>query len=140
MIFRFARDAGAGQSAALYELDEEAHELRRDGEPVAIQPKPLALLLHLVRERDRVVPLDELFEVLWPGVAVTPSSLTRAVSVARSAIGDTGRGDLVRSFARRGYRFCGDVIAIEPSAPEARADAPSAAPEAPAARAADAAR
>ncbi|MCU0669147.1 MAG: AAA family ATPase [Myxococcota bacterium] len=103
MIFRFGR----------HELDEEAGELRRDGDAIAIQPKPFALLRHLIRERDRVVEHDELFELLWPGVAVTPSSLTRAVSVARGAIGDAGRGDVLRSIARRGYRFCADVVAID---------------------------
>lgn len=103
MIFRFGR----------YELDEETGELRRDGHAVAVQPKPFALLRHLLRERGRVVEQDELFELLWPDVAVTPGSLTRAVSVARSAIGDTGRGDLIRSIARRGYRFCADVVVID---------------------------
>ncbi len=110
MIFRFGS----------YEFDEDASELRRDGAPISVQPKPLALLGHLLRERERVVPVNELFELLWPGVAVTPSSLTRAVSVARGAIGDTGRGAMIRSVARRGYRFCADVVAID-ATPEARA-------------------
>ena len=117
MLFRFGS----------YELDEAAGELRRDGTSVRIQPKPLALLQHLVRERERVVPIEELYELLWAGVAVTPSSLTRAVSVARSAIGDTGRGDVIRSVARRGYRFCADVIVIDSrlsgAAPAARSPA-----------------
>lgn len=102
MNFRFGR----------FELDEQAGELRRDGQPVEVQPKPLALLALLIRERGRVVSADELFEALWPGVAVTPSSLTRAVSLARRAIDDTHRGETLRSVARRGYRFLGDVVEI----------------------------
>jgi DNA-binding winged helix-turn-helix (wHTH) protein/tetratricopeptide (TPR) repeat protein len=102
VIFRFAG----------FEIDEEAGELRRDGARVEIQPKPFALLRLLVRERERVVPLDELFQTLWPDTAVTPGSLTRAVSHARRAIGDTHQGRLLCSFARRGYRFCGDVVEI----------------------------
>jgi len=109
-----------------YELDEEAGELRRQGELVPIQPKPFELLRILVRERERVVSSEELLETLWPGVAVTPSSLTRAVSVARRAIGDTNRGELLRSVARRGYRFVAPVISLgSAAAPAAPSDAKS---------------
>jgi DNA-binding winged helix-turn-helix (wHTH) protein len=92
-----------------YELDEDAGELRRSGVRVEIQPKPFELLRLLVRERARVVPADELMSALWPGIAVTPSSLTRAVSHARRAIGDTHTGERIQSAARRGYRFAGEV-------------------------------
>jgi len=96
-----------------YELDESAGELRHRGRPVEIQPKPLALLALLVRERARVVPARELQDALWPDTSVTPASLSRAISHARRAIGDTNRGALIRSFSRRGYRFCADVLELE---------------------------
>jgi DNA-binding winged helix-turn-helix (wHTH) protein/tetratricopeptide (TPR) repeat protein len=97
-----------------YELDEAAAELRFRGRAVEIQPKPLALLGLLIRERARVVPARELQEALWPDTSVTPASLSRAVSHARRAIGDTNQGTLIRSFSRRGYRFCGVVRAAAP--------------------------
>jgi len=96
-----------------YELDEAAGELRHRGRAVEIQPKPLALLVLLVRERARVVPARELLDALWPDTSVTPASLTRAISHARRAVGDTNRGALIRSVSRRGYRFCGDVLELE---------------------------
>ena len=102
MLFRFGT----------YELDEARGELRREGRPVAIQPKPLALLSLLLRERERVVPADELLHTLWPDTVVTPGSLNRAVSHARRAIGDTHRGRLIKSISRRGYRFSGEVVAL----------------------------
>jgi len=108
-----------------YELDEAKGELRREGRPVAIQPKPLALLALLLRERERVVPADEILDALWPDTAVTPGSLNRAVSHARRAIGDTHRGRVIASVSKRGYRFCGEVVAVEPKA--AAAAAPQAA-------------
>lgn len=113
MIFRF----GA------YEFDEEAGELRRVGAPVNVQPKPLALLALLLRERERIVSQDELFETLWPDAVVTSGSLTRAISHARRAIGDTNKGALIRSFPRRGYRFMGEVVAENGDAAARNADA-----------------
>lgn len=120
MIYRFGT----------FELNEESGELLQHGQAVEIQPKPLALLQLLVRERHRVVELDELFESLWPDTAVTAGSLTRAVSVARRAIGDTHRGAIIRSFARRGYRFCAEVIEVGDESVQRRArfDALPAAP------------
>ena len=96
-----------------YELDEDAGELRHRGAAVEIQPKPLALLALLVRERARVVPARELIDSLWPDTRVSPASLTRAISHARRAIGDTNRGALIRSVSRRGYRFCADVVELD---------------------------
>jgi len=100
-----------------FELDEEAGLLRRAGEPVELQPKPFELLRLLLRERARVVPNDELFAALWPDTVVTPGSLNRAVSHARRAIGDSHKGELLRSVPRRGYRFAGEVTAFERGAP-----------------------
>lgn len=106
-----------------FELDDEAGELHRSGDPVPIQPKPLALLSLLIRERARVVSQGELFEALWPGTAVTPSSLTRAISHARRAIEDTHRGRSIRSVPRRGYRFGAEVVEVGGEAREVRAAA-----------------
>jgi len=96
----------------LFELDEQARELRRAGERVRIEPKPFELLRLLLRERDRVVPFDELMARLWPGEVVSLASLNRAVSHARRALDDLGRGALVRSVPRQGYRFMGPVREI----------------------------
>ena len=95
-----------------FELDVAAGELRRDGEEIPLQPKPLALLQLLIEERHRIVPIDELLDRLWSDASVTQSSLTRAVSLARSAIGDSGRTGRIRSYTRRGYRFHGDVAQL----------------------------
>jgi len=99
-----------------YELDLAAGELRRRGRAVEIQPKPLALLALLIRERNRVVPAREIRDELWPGTSVTPASLSRAISSARRAIGDTHRGALIKSVSRRGYRFCGELVEVERAA------------------------
>ncbi|MBY0401495.1 AAA family ATPase [Myxococcota bacterium] len=92
-----------------FELDADRFELRRAGELVAIQPKVLELVLFLVHHRDRAVGADELLRVVWPETAVTRSSLARAVSLARRAIDDGDGPSAIRTVARRGYRFEGEV-------------------------------
>ena len=81
MIFRFGDN----------ELDSGRYELRCKGERVALEPKSLDVLLHLVRERDRLVTKQELLDTVWAGVHVTESTLTRAVSLVRAAIGDSAQ-------------------------------------------------
>jgi len=91
-------------------VDPLQSRIERDGAAVDLQPKPLAILLHLIRHRDRIVTRDELFAAVWPGVTVGDSSLTRAVSVLRTALGDTAAGSrAIRTVARRGYRLVAPV-------------------------------
>jgi DNA-binding winged helix-turn-helix (wHTH) protein len=89
-----------------FELDDELFELRRNGEAVAVQPKVLDLLFLLVRIRDRVVTKKEVFDAIWPGVAVSETSLARTVLGARRALGDDGEEPRVIATVRgRGLRF-----------------------------------
>ena len=105
MPFRFGR----------YQLDVASRDLSVDGVRVALQPQPFDVLAYLVAHRDRVVPKEELLRALWPDAAVTDASLQRAVSLARGALRREDRG-LVRTHARRGYRFVGAVEDAEPGA------------------------
>lgn len=99
-------------------LDDEACELRRAGEAVPLQPKVLDVLLYLLRHRDRVVPKHELLDEVWPGVAVGDAVLTRAINLARAAVGDAGREQaVIRTLPRKGYRFSAEVRTREPRAP-----------------------
>ncbi|MEE9279253.1 MAG: winged helix-turn-helix domain-containing protein [Myxococcota bacterium] len=93
-----------------YELDEARNELRRRGSRVELQPKPLQLLFYLARNRDRVVPKDELLQNLWPDAIVTDTSLANALSQMRQALGDDGAAQrVIRTLKGRGYRFLSEV-------------------------------
>ena len=109
-----------------HELDEERFELRRDGRAVELQPKALELLLHLVRNRGRVVSKQELLGAVWPDASVTHGSLARAVSLARAALGDRGRApQAIVTVPRRGYRFAapvGEAGAARPPSPRPSED------------------
>jgi DNA-binding winged helix-turn-helix (wHTH) protein len=100
-------------------LDDELFQLRREGEPVPLEPKVFDVLRYLLVHRERVVAKDELLESLWPGEAVSESVLPRCIAVARRALGDDRtRQGIIATIHGRGYRFVADVE------PEAAALAP----------------
>jgi TolB-like protein len=91
-------------------LDPDRRELTRGSELVAVGPQVFDLLLHLVQNRERVVGRDNLLDAVWGGRIVSESTLTSHINAARRAIGDSGREQhLIRTVARKGFRFVGDV-------------------------------
>lgn len=106
-------------------LDADRRELVCAGASVPIEPQVFDLLLYLLEHRDRVVGKDELFDEVWDGRIVSESTLTSRINAVRRAINDTGKDQrLLRTIARKGFRFVGEVQE-ERSAP---ALAPSADP------------
>ncbi len=94
-----------------YELDKERVELRRGAEVVPIEPQVFDLLAYLIDHRDRVVSKEELFDTVWHGRIVSLSTLTSRINAARAALGDSGAEQrLIRTIARKGYRFAGNVM------------------------------
>src|SRR4029434_1801577 len=91
-----------------FEIDEATRELRAAGRVLTLQPRVFDLLVCLAKNRDRVVPKEELLEAVWPGVIVADGSLQRAISLARSALTEAGAPEAIRTYSRRGYRFCVD--------------------------------
>ncbi len=102
-------------------LDDGRRELRRGDEPVAVEPQVFDLLIYLVQNRDRVVSKDDLIASVWGGRVVSDSTLTSRINAARKAVGDSGgKQSLIRTIARKGLRFVGDVhirpMGLEPQA------------------------
>ena len=93
-----------------YTLDIDRRELHRGSELVAVEPQVFDLLIFLVQNRDRVVSKSDLIASVWDGRIVSDSTLTSRINAARTAIGDTGEDQkLIRTIARRGFRFVGAV-------------------------------
>src|SRR3954465_248427 len=93
-----------------YALDPDRRELTRHAEAVAIGPKVFDLLLYLVQNREHVVSKDDLLDAVWAGRIISESTLTSHINAVRKAIGDSGEEQrLVRTLARKGFRFVGDV-------------------------------
>ena len=93
-----------------YALDPDRRELTQHAKAVAIGPKVFDLLLYLVQNREHVVSKDALLDAVWAGRIVSESTLTSHINAVRKAIGDNGEEQrLVRTLARKGFRFVGDV-------------------------------
>lgn len=95
----------------------EVHPLRMevllDGIPRPLERKIFGVLLYLIEQRSRVVSKEELLDVFWRDRGVSVGVVTRAVMMARQAIGDGGRTPvLIRTVHRTGYRFVADLQAL----------------------------
>ncbi|ASY59302.1 MULTISPECIES: winged helix-turn-helix domain-containing tetratricopeptide repeat protein [Sinorhizobium] len=105
-----------------YVLDPERRELTLRSEVVTVGPQVFDLLLHLVTNRDRVVSKDDLLQAVWSGRIVSESTITSHINAVRKAIGDNGEEQrLVRTVARKGFRFIGAIEtgeAAKPSEPD----------------------
>ena len=99
---------------AEFEIDLGQQELRRLGQAVHIEPQVFDLIVHLVRNRDRIVSKDELIETIWNGRIISEAALSSRINGARRALGDNGSDQaMIRTLHKRGFRFVGDVEAIE---------------------------
>jgi TolB-like protein/DNA-binding winged helix-turn-helix (wHTH) protein len=93
-----------------FEIDLARQEMRRTGAIVHVEPQVFDLLVHLIRNRDRIVSKDELFEAIWQGRIVSEATLSSRISAARRALGDSGNDQsFIRTLHKRGFRFLGDV-------------------------------
>ncbi len=93
-----------------FTLDVERRELGQESQLIAIGPQVFDVLVYLVKNRDRVVGKDELLDAVWGGRIVSLSTLGSHISAVRRAVSDNGDEQrLVRTIARKGFRFVGDV-------------------------------
>lgn len=96
-----------------YRLDIDRRELHRGAELIDLEPKAFDLLGFLVQHRDRVVSKDDLLTAIWHGRIVSESALTTRINAVRRALGDDGtRQHLIRTVARKGVRFVGEVTQL----------------------------
>jgi len=89
-------------------LDESARELRRAGQAVEVEPKPIELLMFLLRRTGEVVSREEIQEAVWPRRVLGDGSVTNCIAKLREALNDHDQ-TLVRTVQRSGYRFTAEV-------------------------------
>ena len=93
-----------------FALDPDRRELSRDTRSVALEPRVFDLIVHLIRNRERVVSKDELIATVWQGRVVSDSALATRINAARAALCDNGTQQrFIRTLSRKGLRFVGNV-------------------------------
>ncbi len=97
-----------------FRADPVRRVLYRRGEPVAITPKALSILLVLLERAGDVVEKKELIERVWPGMFVSDANLTQNVFSLRKTLGERAGGNrFIVTIPGQGYSFAGEVQRME---------------------------
>ena len=99
-------------------VDERSLELTVRGQRVAIENKPLEVLLALLRHAGEVVTKDELLEQVWPGRIPSESVLTKAMAKLRQALGDEDQ-TVIKTVYGYGYKLVAALEAASTADPAA---------------------
>ncbi len=103
-------------------IDQHARVLFADGHLAKLGGRAFDLLEALIERRDRVVPKQELMDVVWPGLIVEENNLQVHVMTLRKVLG----ADSIVTVSGRGYRFAMAPDAVlAKRAGEGRSEAPS---------------
>jgi cholera toxin transcriptional activator len=102
-----------------FEADLKAAELRKDGARLRLQLQPFQVLVTLLESPREVVTREQLRQRLWPQDTFVDfdHGLNTAINKLRDVLGDSAANPrYVETIAKRGYRFLGDVTAIQDQA------------------------
>jgi TolB-like protein/DNA-binding winged helix-turn-helix (wHTH) protein len=92
-------------------IDTGPQVVSRDGVSIALPKLSYDLLLVLARAAPNLVSLDELMRLVWPGIVVSPETVSQRIKLLRDALGDDPREPRYFAGLRgRGYQM---VAAVE---------------------------
>lgn len=94
-------------------ISPRARRVRRAGKDVRLGGRAFDLLLALIERRERVVPSSELYDLIWPGVAIEPNNLQVQIWALRRLLGKHA----VATVPRRGYQLTADVQEVTENPP-----------------------
>src|SRR5215813_6551463 len=92
----------------LFEVDQRAREVRKNGVKVKLQDQPFRVLITLLRHAGDVVTREELRQELWPSDTFVDfeHGLNAAVKRLRDALDDSVENPrFIETLPRHGYRF-----------------------------------
>jgi TolB-like protein len=116
--------SSAGQSLlriADLRVDPTVDEICQAGHTIKLEPKAMQLLICLAERAGEVVSVEELLDLVWKDVVVSPDSVYAAVAALRRTLGDDPKKPkYIANVVRRGYRLVAPVSPwAEPPTPAA---------------------
>lgn len=103
-----------------FEADLKAAELRKNGIRLKLQLQPLQVLVALLERPREVLSREELRLRLWPEDTFVDfdHGLNTAMAKLRDVLGDSATNPrYIETIAKRGYRFLGEVSAVDEQPP-----------------------
>jgi TolB-like protein/DNA-binding winged helix-turn-helix (wHTH) protein/Tfp pilus assembly protein PilF len=101
-----------------FEVYPKRLSLVRDGTVSRVEPKVMAVLVHLAERANEVVTRNEFAEEVWRGRIVSDEVLSRDISILRSQLGDDAKEPrYVLTIPRVGYRLIAGVRPLHEAEP-----------------------
>jgi TolB-like protein/DNA-binding winged helix-turn-helix (wHTH) protein/Flp pilus assembly protein TadD len=95
-----------------WRIDPALDEISRDGKTVKLEPRTMRVLVCFAERPGEVVSVNQLLDVVWKDLVVTPYSVYQAVAALRRALGDDPKDPTyIANVVRRGYRLVAPVEA-----------------------------
>lgn len=101
-----------------FELDEGKRELTRYGKVLELEPKPLNMLMLMLRHPGELITKSDLMEALWTGRIVTESVVSNCAAKLRGVLGDDNADVRLRTLHGYGYRLEANPTLVTAEAPQ----------------------
>jgi len=108
------------KSTGEVEVDLGRYELRRFGQRIKIERKPMELLIFLLGRREQMVSREDIVKKLWRSDLFidTEKNVNNVVRKLRTALGDSAeKPRFLETVVGKGYRFVGPVRVIDAQYP-----------------------
>jgi TolB-like protein/DNA-binding winged helix-turn-helix (wHTH) protein/Flp pilus assembly protein TadD len=93
--------------------------VERDGVEIPLPRLSYELLLALVQAAPNLVMIDELNTKVWPGIVVSPETISQRIKLLRAALGDPAATPrYVGTVRGRGYRLLVPVVTVPALVPD----------------------
>jgi non-specific serine/threonine protein kinase len=102
-----------------FEIDVRSGELRKHGIRLQLREQPVRILLLLLQNPGELILREEIRGELWSNQTIVEfdPAINNAVRRLRDALGESAeKPRYIETVSRRGYRFLGEVEAVETSA------------------------